>query len=102
MTDKITSQFECSVYDLLSRHGFMEGDSLIPEEKPLVEKACEYLADTLGIIDGRWKAEVVCGHYVTFLDLTTNKTIGFYDMAEVDRRKIGAILDKEDLNRVAV
>ena len=31
--------FQCSVYDLLNRYGFMEGESLIPEEKPLVEKA---------------------------------------------------------------
>ena len=35
----MTRQFECSVYDLLSRHGFLEGYLLIPEEEPLVEQA---------------------------------------------------------------
>lgn len=100
--NKIAGQFECSVYDLLSRHGFMEGDALIPEEEPLVAKACAYLADALGVVDCRWKAEVVCQHYVNFVDLTTKQTISFYDMAEIDRRKIQAVIEQKQLAWICV
>lgn len=96
----MSEKFSCSVYDLLHRHGFMEGDFLIPEEKPLVEQACQYLANELSIIENRWKPEIIGGRYMIFLDLTTNQAISFYDMTEIDRRKISAVIDKKELNRI--
>jgi hypothetical protein len=96
--------FQCSVYDLLNRYGFMEGESLIPEEKPLVKKACEYLAHNLGEIEHRWQATVsqTSQHYVTFFDTKEEGYVNFYQMEEMDRRKIQAILDKKNLNWITV
>ena len=97
-TDDDEEQFECRVYEVLSRFGFMEGDSLIPEEKPLVGKLCDYLVESLGIIDGRWQPEVCGMRYVAFKDLTTNETIGFYNMREIDRRAIDKHIRKRNLS----
>lgn len=96
--------FTCSVYDLLNRHGFMEGHSLIPEEKPLVKKACDYLANSLGIIDQRWQPviSIKSQHYVTFRDMKEDCIVSFYDLSEVDRRKIQFIMNKKNLNRIQV
>ena len=96
--------FQCSVYDLLNRYGFMEGESLIPEEKPLVEKACQYLANNLGVIEQRWQPTLsqTSQHYVTFFDTKEERYINFYQMEEIDRRKIQAILDKKNLTRITV
>ena len=82
----------------------MEGESLIPEEKPLVKKACEYLANSLGIIEQRWQATVsqTSQHYVTFFDMKEERYVSFYHMEERDRRKVQAIMDEKNLNRITV
>jgi len=36
--------------------------------------------------------------YVAFKDLTTNETIGFYDMREIDRRAIDKHIQKRNLS----
>ena len=89
----MTEKFSCSVHDLLHKYGFLEGDLLIPEEEPLVEQACEYLANELGIVENRWKPEIRCGRYLNFIDLTTDKTVCFYEMPEV----VHQIVNKRDL-----
>jgi hypothetical protein len=94
--------FSCSVYDILSKYGFGEGDFLIKEEYPLVKKACEYLAKQLGVVDGRWQAIISCDKYVLFDDLQEKKTIRYYDMAEKDRRRIEVALKQGKLHTIDV
>lgn len=101
-TTNDVEQFECSVYDVLSRYGFMEGDSLIMEEKLLVEKLCTYLVKYLGIIDGRWQPEICGFRYVAFKDLKTNEIIDFYNMREIDRRIIDDYICKKNLSRLRI
>ena len=94
--------FSCSVYDILSKYGFGEGDFLIKEEYPLVKKACEYLAKQLGVVDGRWQAIISCDKYVLFYDLQEKETIRYYDMAEKDRRRIEVALEQAKLHTIEV
>ena len=96
--------FKCGAHDLLSRYGFFEGDTLIPEEKPLVEKACIILIDRLGIIDNRWRPVISRSsqHYVLFHDMNTDKLKTIDELAEVERRKIHAVIDQKKLNSISI
>jgi hypothetical protein len=96
--------FECGIYDLFNRHGFMEGDALIAEEKPLVEAACHYLANALEVIEQRWQPIIAISsqHYVKFEDTKTQEITDYYSMSEKDRRKVNAIVDKKNLSWIKV
>lgn len=100
----MTEKFSCSVHDLLNRYGFMEGDSLIPEEEPLVEEACKYLVNALGIVENRWKPIISRAdqHYVLFEDLQTDRIIDIDELPEVDRRKIRALITQKNLDWISV
>ena len=102
--DETGKMFECNVHDLLNRHGFLEGDTLIPQEEPLVEKACILLVNTLGIIDNRWRPIISRSsqHYVLFQDINTDKVTTIDELAEIDRRKIYAVIDQEKLNWISI
>ena len=77
---------------------------LIAEEKPLVEKACILLIDRLGIIDNRWRPVISRSsqHYVLFQDINTDKVTTIDELAEIDRRKIYAVIDQEKLNWISI
>jgi hypothetical protein len=102
--DETAKMFECSANDLLNRYGFLEGDMLIAEEKPLVEKACILLMNALGIIDDRWRPFISRSsqHYVLFHDINTDKVTTIYDLAEIDRRKIYAVIEQKKLNWISI
>ena len=96
--------FECGVHDLLNRRGFFEGNTLIPEEEPLVEKACILLVDRLGIVDNRWRPVIsrYSQHYVLFHDMNTDKFKTIDELAEIERRKIYAVIDQKKLNSISI
>jgi hypothetical protein len=102
--DETAKMFECSANDLLNRYGFLEGDMLIAEEEPLVEKACILLINALGIIDDRWRPFISRSsqHYVLFHDINADKVTTIYDLAEIDRRKIYAVIEQKKLNWISI
>jgi hypothetical protein len=70
----------------------MDGDDLLPEEAPIVQNACNKLADALGETDG-WFPEVVetCTHNPFYIIFENTKTKEYRDFWNVDvktRRKI--------------
>jgi len=83
-------------YDILSRHGFFEGEHLLPEEVPFIEQAINRLIGLTGIIENRWKpmASKADCPYIFFEDLEKKQDIEYYDMAEKDRRLIDLRIDE--------
>ena len=90
---------EFSIADLLSKYGFMDGEDVLPEEKPLILAACAKLVGQLGIIGNRWKPVIIqSGHspyFVDFEDLAAKGEPAFchYDNMPVkERRRVDAAL----------
>ena len=85
-------------YSLFSKFGYMDGDDLLPEEAPIVQNACEKLAEALGEIDG-WLPQVVetTTHnpfYIIFENTKTNEYRNFWSLDVRTRRKIEKKLEK--------
>ena len=72
--------------------------------EPLVEKACILLINALGIIDDRWRPFISRSsqHYVLFHDINADKVTTIYDLAEIDRRKIYAVIEQKKLNWISI
>ena len=80
------------INDFLNKYGFNDGNSILEEEKEIVEALCYKIADALGVIDNRWSPSILeTGHnpfYISFEDTETGELISYFDMEERDRRKI--------------
>jgi len=97
-----------SVFDLMNKYGFSEGEMLLPEEKPLVRIACHKLVKALGVVADRWQPVVLSTlknpYYVTFRDLMGDPESGcvsFYHMPERAARTIQERLDSLGLSEVS-
>ncbi|EDN66023.1 hypothetical protein BGP_4403 [Beggiatoa sp. PS] len=83
-------------YDILSKHGFSEGENLLPEEEPFVEQARNKLLELMGIIENRWKPVPSFSDcpYIFFENLETKQNIEFYDLDARARRLINLRIDE--------
>ncbi len=89
-------------YQLFNKWGYMDGSDLLPEEAPIVQYACNKLADSLGEIDD-WRPKVVgtSTHnpfYIYFENTKTKEQCDYWDLDVKVRRKIEKRMEELENN----
>ncbi len=86
-------KLENHIYDYLNRHGFSEGNDVLPEEMKFCRMEAERLVKFIGIIDDIWEPVIFeCDiPYVSFKNIKTGEITEYYDMdlrikREIDRK----------------